>query len=357
MDGSKRIWRHLSFWFLYFAFEVYAEFGWMSAVLANRTKWDRIVIAMECEVMYLVVKVTLVYCSFAIIRHFGKGRIQNVKAAALLAGVLALAVLIHRCITVYVVLPFIYYEPGGQHVADFSFVISAMLDLIFIMGVANGVKQYRLQLRLKADKEQLVRETLSAELSLLKAQTNPHFLFNTLNNIYALARKHSDKTADVVMRLSKLLRFMLYESGAALLPLQREIKVIEDYIELERIRYSDRLSIVFNKTIDDVSAEITPLVLLPFVENAFKHGAGETRFDSFVHVALVLQEGMLLFRVENNCGTEEASEIAESREKMGLKGVRRQLQLLYREHELTITREKDIFIVNLTIDLNSYVAL
>ncbi len=357
MVGSKRLWRHLTFWFLYFAFEVYAEFGWMSTVLADRTKWDRIVIATECELMYLALKVTLVYSSFAIIRRFGKGRTQNLKTAALLAGALGLAVLLHRCITVYIILPFIYHEPGGQHVTDFSFVISAMLDLIFIMGVANGVKQYRLQSRLKADKEQLIKETLSAELSLLKAQTNPHFLFNTLNNIYALARKNSDKTADVVMRLSKLLRFMLYESGADLLPLQREIKVIEDYIELERIRYSDRLSIAFSKTVDDASMEITPLVLLPFVENAFKHGAGETRFDSFVHVSLVLQEGRLLFRVENNCGAEDEAGMAETREKMGLKGVRRQLQLLYREHKLTITREKDIFAINLAIDLNSYAAL
>ena len=115
-----------------------------------------------------------------------------------------------------------------------------------------------------------MRKKLETELQFLKSQTNPHFLFNTLNNIYALARKKSDSTADAVMKLSKLLRFMLYESQKKFISITDEIQVLDDFIELEKIRYGEKLQLIFNKSIDNESHPIAPLILLPFVENAFK---------------------------------------------------------------------------------------
>ena len=350
----SRVMQHILFWLFYMAFEVYVEFAWMSSVLAERTISDRIFIAFSSEALYFLIKPLLVYCSFAIIGRYGMSSRSYFKAALLLTLALALGTFLHRCITVYIILPYLYHEPGAQSITSFSLGISAFLDLVFIVGVATGLKQYRMQVRLNADKEQLMREKLEAELGLLKAQTNPHFLFNTLNNIYALARKNSDKTADVVMRLSKLLRFMLYESGASRIPLSKEIKVLEDYMELEKLRYTNRLSVKFSTNVDQTEIAIAPLILLPFVENAFKHGAGEARFDSFVHISLRLEGSVLHFGVENNYASDA---VAESREQMGLRGVRRQLELLYGDHNLVVNRLKDTFVIALTLDLDSYAAI
>lgn len=141
---------------------------------------------------------------------------------------------------------------------------------------------------------------MNTELQMLRNQINPHFLFNTLNNIYALTRKKSDKAPEVVMKLSELLSFMLYKSRVDTITLQEEIRVLEDYIELERIRYNERLTVSFTKQIDDPSQRIIPLLFLPLVENAFKHGVSESRFDSFVHIDLKLKDGFLNFSIENS---------------------------------------------------------
>lgn len=180
---------------------------------------------------------------------------------------------------------------------------------------------------------------------------NPHFLFNTLNNIYALARKRSDDTPEVVMRLSKILRFMLYESRKSNVPISEELRLIQDYIELERIRYNDRLTIRFDKSIDTGVQPIAPLILLPFVDNAFKHGASETRFNSYIDIVVILEEGNLIFSVENLKGEESEGEV---RENIGLSNVRRQLELMYPEHELVIENGKSVFRILLKINLLNY---
>jgi len=191
-------------------------------------------------------------------------------------------------------------------------------------------------------------------LKFLKTQTNPHFLFNTLNNIYALARKKSDKTADVVMKLSKLLRFMLYEARKNRISLVDEIHMIDSYLELEGIRYNERLKISFNKQVDDPSREIAPMILLPFIENAFKHGAGETRFESFIFIDLKLNDGLLQFDISNS---KDETEVNEVQENIGLSNVRRQLQLMYMDYDLKIKSLENTFNVRLTLNLNSNAAI
>ena len=191
---------------------------------------------------------------------------------------------------------------------------------------------------------------LEAELKFLRHQTNPHFLFNTLNNIYALARKRSEHTAEVVMRLSKLLRFILYESKSDLITVADELKILDDYIALEKMRY-ERLTIHFQRDIDENTQQIAPLLLLPFVENAFKHGASESRFDSFIRISVQLQKGQLIFNIEN---TKEGQTSQEIRDNIGLCNVRRQLELMYKEYDLQLQNEPHIFSVRLYINLTSY---
>jgi LytS/YehU family sensor histidine kinase len=226
-----------------------------------------------------------------------------------------------------------------------------MMDVGFAAGVATVIKQIRLQMAAREKEKNLIKEKLETELKFLRNQTNPHFLFNTLNNIYALARKKSDDTADVVMKLSKLLRFMLYESKKNLIPIGDELKMLDDYIELEKIRYNGKLTLSFLREVDNESEQIAPLLLIPFVENAFKHGVSESRFESFINLDLKLQNSVLLFHIEN---TKESTGQERVRENIGLSNVRRQLELMYKDYEMDVQNEVNLFKVSLKINLESY---
>jgi len=195
----------------------------------------------------------------------------------------------------------------------------------------------------------LVKDKLETELKFLKNQINPHFLFNTLNNIYALARKKSDKTPEVVVRLSKLLRFMLYESAKEAIPIEEELRILDDYVQLEKIRHSNRLDICFHKEIDNYNQPIAPLILLPFIENAFKHGINETIDETSIEIKVELKEGQLAFYVKNSHDREEGKPVSDN---IGLKNVRRQLELMYSDFSLTTNNQTQTFIVDLHINLN-----
>jgi len=199
-----------------------------------------------------------------------------------------------------------------------------------------------------------MREKLQSELSFLRAQTNPHFLFNTLNNLYVLARKKSDKTPDAIMMLSKIMRFVLYECRAPRIAVSDEAKVIQDYIELEKLRYNKRLTIDYQENMDNPLTPIAPLLLLPFVENSFKHGAGSTTGDVHILINIALKEKQLSYTVQNTVDTDVDSNSAGTSSGIGLRNVERQLDLLYPDqHELKITREHGFFTADLKIDLSA----
>lgn len=269
----------------------------------------------------------------------------------LLLSVVATLLLV-RVINVYFVYPVIYHNlaKAPPFFAPFSFLFE-VIDLGFISGIAIAIRQIRLQLAGKEREKLLVKEKLEAELKFLKNQTNPHFLFNTLNNIYALARKKSDSTADVVMKLSKILRFMLYESGRRFITIAEEVKLIEDYIDLEKIRYNQNLHVMFTKEIDNTEQELSPLLLLPFVENAFKHGVSESFFDSTVKIAIRLQQGQLHFNIEN---TKEDEETKHDSGKIGLFNIKRQLELMYTDHRMVVDNQPTKFKVHLYVNLEKH---
>lgn len=258
----------------------------------------------------------------------------------------------YRVLEIYFTDPLIYgWHSGIPVFFDLFGFLVALMDIGFAAGAAIAVKLVRLQIASKEREKNLVKEKLEAELKFLRNQTNPHFLFNTLNNIYALALKKSDDTPKVVMKLSKLLRFMLYDTGKPLLKIDDEIKMIEDYIELEKIRYNEKLNINFEKDIDDPSGRITPLLLLPFVENAFKHGASESRFISSIFIHLQLKNNILDFKIRN---TTEYSKENNINENIGLANIKRQLEISYKDYKMHISNEENYFVVQLIVNLKSY---
>ncbi len=208
-------------------------------------------------------------------------------------------------------------------------------------------------IQLKQTTQKLQIEKQEAELNYLKSQTNPHFLFNTLNNIYSLARDKSDLAPESILRLSKILRFMLYETSGAYIAMEQELKIITDYIGLEKLRYDDSLYVNFNHNIEDMKQSIPPLLLIPLVENAFKHGISETRAQPLIDIHLEVKNRFLKFIVKNSA--EEFSVGEKVKENIGLSNLRRQLELLYKEYNLLLDQNNSIFTAALTINLASHV--
>ena len=222
---------------------------------------------------------------------------------------------------------------------EYASISAAMSDLvpfsifsIFFFGTARHIHDYR---KLKTDAQQLRIEKQEAELNYLKSQTNPHFLFNTLNNIYSLARDKSDLAPESILRLSKILRFMLYEAGGEYIAVEQEIKIMTDYIALEKLRYDESLHVNFNHDVEDMKQSVPPLLLIPLVENAFKHGVSETRNRPFVDIHLAIKNRLLMFVVKNSA--EALSGNHQIKESIGLSNLRRQLQLLYRDYDLSLS--------------------
>lgn len=352
----KRWLLHVIFWIAYVIEDTSLEYAWVIGSMPEMGIKKAALMSLHANLALLPIKLLFTYYLLyvSIDRSLLKNR-KLWKIVTELIIVLFLAMVAHRTVVHFYISPYVYLEPEADKVwLEVKRMLSAMLDIGFVAGGAVAMKLLRMYWLGKEREKQLEKEKLESELKFLRTQTNPHFLFNTLNNIYALARKKSDDTADVVMKLSKLLRFMLYESRNERIQVGQEIRMIEDYLELEKIRYNERLVIVFKKEIDNPSEQIAPLLLLPFIENAFKHGASETRFDSFINIELNLKNGILHFSIKNSKdGTGELT----VKENIGLSNVRRQLQLIYKDHNLQVQNQHDIFTICLTINLHSDAAI
>jgi two-component system, LytTR family, sensor kinase len=197
-------------------------------------------------------------------------------------------------------------------------------------------------------KKEMENEKLTSELAFLKSQVNPHFLFNILNNICSLARKKSDDTENAIIKLSQIMRYMLYESKDEKVGLEKEIEYLQNYIELQRMRISEKVNIRFSIEGRPDSLMIEPMLLIPFVENAFKHGISYLE-DCTIDISLKIDPGQLIFNVQNLIVKKGAEEIP-TESGIGLKNVLRRLQLLYPgKHEITIDENEMKYMVNLII--------
>ncbi len=234
--------------------------------------------------------------------------------------------------------------------AGITYHLSYAIFSIVFFGAVKHIYDY---LKLKRSAQQLRIEKQEAELNYLKSQTNPHFLFNTLNNIYSLARDKSDLAPESIMRLSKILRFMLYEAAGEYISIEQELMIMNDYIALEKLRYDDSLRINFNYDVEDMKQSLPPLLLMPLLENAFKHGVSETRMNPFVDIHLSVSNRQLLFVIKNS--TENILAGEKIKANIGLANLRRQLELLYKEYDLSAGHEGDVFKATLKVNLASHV--
>ncbi|HVU94750.1 MAG TPA: histidine kinase [Puia sp.] len=227
--------------------------------------------------------------------------------------------------------------------------IVEVIICIYAIGLATGVKFAKDTLINQHLQEQREKHYLETELKFLRAQIQPHFFFNTLNNIYSLTLKKSDQAPEIVLKLSDLMSYMLYESTAPLVPLTKEIDYLRNYLDVEQLRFGSRLTISFTMEGDISSVQIPPMILILFLENSFKHGVKNNISDILLTIHLKVEAGYLFFHVENPAPEED--KVADTKG-IGLKNVRRRLDLLYGDrHTLDIREENHLFIVTLKMPL------
>ncbi|WAC13983.1 sensor histidine kinase [Dyadobacter pollutisoli] len=243
-------------------------------------------------------------------------------------------------------------------------VIKVMRDVVSARTHNLRLERDRIQLEkdnldLQRQRLTLQRDNLNLELSFLKSQINPHFLFNTLNAIYARTADVDEHAADLVMRLSNLMRYSLYESNRERVVMTKEVDYIESYIELEKARFSDKVAIDYQLHGNPEHYFIAPLLLISFVENAFKHGTSRSLSSSFVNISIHLEDAKLLFSVKNsvppkNKSLDSLKQTGQKPGGFGLVNTAKRLALLYpQKHKLDIIETDQQFEINLEMELTS----
>jgi two-component system LytT family sensor kinase len=234
-----------------------------------------------------------------------------------------------------------------------------LINSIYLVGLTTGLKFFNDSMQQRQRIQEQEKQQIALELSFLKAQVHPHFFFNTLNNLYSLTLHKSDRAPEVVLKLSSLMSYMLYESGAPYVLLDKEIANLENYIALEQLRFGNRLSLTFEKEVSPPgSIHIPPLILLTFVENSFKHGMSQTIGDGRIDIALRASQRELLFRIDNSTGelpssSEYRSSNVAASTGLGLTNVIRRLDLLYGStYRLDTVRTAANFHITLKIPLS-----
>lgn len=227
---------------------------------------------------------------------------------------------------------------------DKNFALSLFLIPIPLLTLLFIYEQWKWFQSLQAEKTEM-------ELAMLKTQINPHFLFNTLNNLYSLTVQQSEQAPDVVLKLSDMMRYTIYEGKKDLVTLSSEISYLEDYIDLQKIRYRKKVDIQFNHQVSH-DFQIAPLLLIILVENAFKHGVEKLRTNAYVHIELMEADNAIHFVIENNFDPEEIS----TEQGIGLENLKSRLALIYpNKHQIKTTQIDNTYHVQLTIETKWYV--
>lgn len=339
-----RITSHVIFWFIYLAVNVLTvkKFYPDEAFLRMMLRFG----------LSLPVDVTATYLTvYGLFPWFLFRRRYLMFTVSFLLGAFFFIVL-QRIIVFYIVQPvFFPATPPTYPFWQINWFYS-FTNIYLVVGFVSVVKLLEISFEQQRNTRELDREKIEAELKFLKAQVHPHFLFNTLNNLYALTLDKSDKAPEVVLKLSELLNYMLYECNEPYMLISKEIQLIENYLELERIRYGDQLKLDFSVSGDTAGKKIAPMLLLPFVENSFKHGVSKVRKDAFVRISLDVNEHDLNFKVSNSRPIQPENDLGDYSEGIGLKNVKRRLELIYPgKYKLGLEQQENEFDILLNIKL------
>ncbi|MBL7704636.1 MAG: histidine kinase [Taibaiella sp.] len=223
----------------------------------------------------------------------------------------------------------------------------ALFLIVFVFFIGSLAQKF---FEISKQKDAVQQKQVEMELNLLKSQINPHFLFNVLNSIYALSLKKSEQTPEIVLKLADIMRYMLYETKQDKVALHKEIQVLQDYLDIEKVRLAAAAASV-QLMVDGSAANyrVAPALLIPFVENAVKHGTDSMLAEAYIHIHIIIKESSLTFHCINNY---KANFNTEKKGGIGLENVRKRLKLLYPDkHQLSIDTANNIFEVRLQLNL------
>ncbi|MBX7125532.1 MAG: histidine kinase [Cyclobacteriaceae bacterium] len=338
---TVRISRHLVFW-------IVDIINWLVVVASRGAAMPEIYVFL-CGFPFIVV--TAYVIMYYLIPRYAATSDLNKLLIYIGLSLLVLGVGM-RLLKYFVLFPLLWPENLATYVVlSPGRIVAEIFSSLGVIAIAIVIKLIKNKTRLENENEQLMREKREAELSFLKAQMHPHFLFNTLNTLYAEAVRQSDRRSErVVLHLSSLLRFILEECTQPLITLEKEIKVIQDYIALEQLRHGSRLKVSFHHHLSDASAMLSPLLLLPFIENSFKHSLASMPGTVEINISLQASGSKLTLQVENDCNSVD---IDFGHQGVGIYNIRKQLDLLFRKnYELHTTHERNKYRIRLEIPLN-----
>lgn len=322
---QNRILTHVLFWislsFLYTQIVFRGDMPFWDQYLLNVVLFPSIILA-----SYL-----LVYYQLPKLIHKKKYLIFGITLILSLYFSMVLA----RVLTLYIAEPVLGMD--GAYPGMLINIISSvdrlfngyLLTIVLGVGLMATIKMMKQNIEQKQRAERLEKEKHKAELNFLKAQIHPHFLFNTLNNLYTLTLQKSDQAPKTVIKLSEMLDYMLYQCNDKQVPIHKEIKLLNNYIDLERLRYGERLEFSFEQDIDNSESPIAPLILLSLVENAFKHGASGAIRKPKIEINISVKNNLLKARVYNTKPEKAQSDPSEYKAGIGVSNITRQLELIY----------------------------
>jgi two-component system, LytTR family, sensor kinase len=334
----NRILQHVLFWLVHIVFyaTLYGSFQ------ENYTQ------TFIEELIYLPVRMIFTYFTiyFILPKFLLPGQYGSFFVWFLLSSIVA--VIVQRYVSFAFHYPIYYPEAVNDPFFFFPKIVKTFASMYPVVFTAAAIKLLKHWYVNQKAQQVLTQEKLQAELKFLKTQIHPHFLFNTLNNLYALTLKKSEKAPETVLKLSELINYMLYECRSDEVSLSKEIKFIRNYVDIEKMRYGDKLDVDIRISGEVGERKIAPLILLPFVENCFKHGASEDLQQSWVKLTVDSHQDHVVIKVENS-KSENGNGVARE-EGIGIQNVKRRLDLLYPgRHELKIINGTETFLVILSI--------
>jgi hypothetical protein len=310
-------------------------------------------------------KMTLLSCLQYLVTLFFQAIVAYINLYILIPKLLfekkysyyALALFLNLAIFAFVIVffdnLFMYFKSGKFNPAmlyDLNHLIIVFIVEVYVVGMATGIKFLKDSFINQQWMKEKEKQYLETELKFLRSQIHPHFFFNTLNNIYSLTLKKSDEAPGIILKLSDLMSYMLYESNAPKVPLAKEIGYLQNYLDVEQLRFGQRLSVSFTREGFREDVNIPPMILILFLENSFKHGVKNNISKINIDIFLRIDEEFLYFKVDNPVTEDERTD--ESNKGIGLTNVRRRLDLLYGDdYALDILENNGIFSVNLKMPL------
>lgn len=331
---------HLSFWCVYISFFLYQITSWRG----REIDWGRVATAASLQITFAAIAAYLNY--FILLPRFLQHK-NFLRYAMEFIVPFALLMVVRIAFDRFLVDGFSGRE---EWVYSTRFVVQVCMTNLFIVIFVAMLRFAVEWINLEARKKEVENERLIAELNFLKAQINPHFLFNTLNNLYYLAYSKSENTTEVIAKLSQMMRYMIYDSNHPKVLLKKEIEYMLNYISLEKLRLNDQVPIKFNVSGNTENIWITPLIFITFLENAFKHGVNNSNRKAWVNISVNLQGSVCFYTVENSKNGDSKESVEKSG--IGLRNVQRRLELSYPgAYELDISDTADTYLVKLKLNL------